>query len=213
MICLILTACNTPTDNMENTKPNDVTFSQQDFCLYGEPDETGNSNIVIWLGMTADKIDLEDKDFRPYYYGFDNGNGIGYEKGNDVSGAEKSVINYLNYTGAGKAIYTSKGIVTYGFEYRQDDYVSSVEDVIANYGLDKENESIYSSYTDDNNCVISLYFNIDSDKNVTRIISPVGTDISDIKNVNADYSIRFVIIDGKVCGLQLYRDHTKLLTN
>lgn len=215
LLCLALSGCGNSVDKNGNSsvKDADVTYSQQDFCLYGEPDEAGNSNIIAWIGMTSDKVNPSDSDFRPYYYGFDNGNGIGYEIGNDISGNEKDVVNYLNYTGAGKAVYTSKGIVTYGFEFREGDYVSNVDDVINNYQLDVNNESIYSSYTDDNNCVISLYFNIDSDKNVTRIVSPLNTDISDIKNVNADYSIRFIIIDGKVCGIQLYRDHTKLLNN
>lgn len=211
---MVMTGCNSiPNNDEDNLQTNEATsaeveFSQQDFCLYSESDENGDSTIIAWLGM-SDEYESEES-FINYYKGFDNGNGIRYIEGADSSGKPLRLVDYLNYTGAGRAVMTTKGIVTYGYEYRKDDYVSSADDVIANYGLDPENENIYINYVDDENCVIALYFNIDDDKNVTRIKSSLDTDISDISSLNADYSLKFIIMNGKVCGIQMLRDHSKI---
>lgn len=207
LICSFMFGC---TNVERQQQASQVEFSQQDFCFYGEPDESGTSGLVMWIGMSEDKIDTDNKEFNDYYLGFDGGNGVQLTEGNDENGNVINVVNYLNYTGARKAVTTTKGIVTRGYALREGEVVSTAQDVITNYGLDVENESIYSTYNDENNYVIALYFNIDADNNVTRIVSPIGTDVSDIKTLNADYTLKFMIIDNNVCGIQMYRDHNKV---
>ncbi len=218
MLGFVLTGCNNAQQQTE-TQTQDVQteqaeeeaeFTQQDFCFYGEPDETGESKLVMWIGMAESKIDTSNKEFYDYYLGFDGGEGVQLTEGNDADGNKMNVVNYLNYTGARKAVMTTKGIVTRGYELREGETVSSAQDVMEAYGVDLDNENVYSTYTDENNYVIALYFNIDTDNNVTRLVSDKNTDVSDIKQLHADYALKFLIIDNNVCGIQMYRDHNKV---
>lgn len=211
VLSLSLSACNgVPVEdgntNVESAESTEVTFSQQDFCLYSEPDETGANALVAWLGMTEDK--QQGELYEEYYPAFGGESGIQSAEGTDSQGNTVSVVNFLNFIGGtDKCVETVKGIRTYGFEHRDEDIISTAKDVIANYGLDPQKENIYSDYTDDDNCTISMYFSIDKDKNVTRVISPLDKDISDIADVEAEYFIRFPIVNGYVCGVQMYRSN------
>ena len=195
----------TATETAENTE---VEFTQDDFVLLAYDNDTEKTYPVIWLGMTKDLVDENAADYSGYFEGI---NDISYnlqpvwdDDGNDT-GEKIEYVSLISYLGSREYLETIKGIRTSGLYGTASKPNSTADEVIEAYGLDPDNESIYIGDPEDDNYTIALYFDIDNHNNVMRIVSPSGTDLSDINTLHADYFLKFMITQNEVSGIQMYR--------
>lgn len=214
IMSLLLSGCSAVenTQEAESTDTPAPTFSIDDLAFYSEVNDTGERTLLLWPGMTEEDMRFDDDEFNSYYSGFET---IDYyepviksEQQLSEMTAEKAKprVRFLSYTGGRKRISTVKDIMTTGLEPVEGSTNSTKEDVIKYYGLDPENESIYISGDNESFSTIVIYFKIDDEGNVTRVISPVGTDVDSIDKVGADAFIRFLIIEDEVRNIQMYRE-------
>lgn len=216
MAVILLSGCAQAPKDTENTTEittesqtedggENAEYTQDDFVLYTEED--GQPVPVVWLGMVKDTVDEYTAKYPRIFEGMDN---ISYNNQPVIEDgkATDETVDYIclvSYTGGSDYLETQKGIKTAGLE-DIDNKNSTAEDVISAYGLDSGSEEFYIGSPDDDMYTVALYFDIDNHNNVTRLCPEKGTDISDIANVErADYFLKFIIADGKVTGIQMYR--------
>jgi hypothetical protein len=191
-------ATTTEVDGESDEKPE---YSRDDFLLYSPDGEA-----VVYLGMIKSEAEAQEKAFPEYFSSmnitYNTQNVI--EDDGTVSDETVDYISLIDYQGSSEYLENEKGIrVGYDGASKPS---STAEEVIAAYRLDPENESIYIGNPEDDMYTIALYFSIGSSNNVNRIISAKDADISDIENVSgADYFIKFMIVEDKVEGIQMYR--------
>lgn len=192
----------------EGTDSTEVEFTQDDFVLLAHNNDTDETYPVVWLGMTKDLVDTNASDYSEYFEGI---NDISYnlqpvwdDEGNET-GEEIEYVSLISYLGSREYLETIKGIHTSGLYDTASEPNSTADDVIEAYGLNPENESIYIGNSEDDNYTIALYFDIDNHNNVMRIVSPSGTDLSNMDNIHADYFLKFMITQDEVSGIQMYR--------
>lgn len=192
-------------DTAESSEPE---FTQDDFVLFAMDNSSESTYPVVWLGMTKD---MEDDNAAAYPEYFEGINDISYnlqpvwdDEGNDT-GERVEYISLISYLGSRDYLETIKGIRTSGLYDTASKPNSTADEVIEAYGLDPDNESIYLGSPEDDNYTIVLYFDIDNHNNVMRIVSPSDTDLSNIEDIQADYFLKFMITDGEVSGIQMYR--------
>lgn len=184
-----------------------VEFSRDDFVLFADKDKT--KDAVIWLGMEKSYVYESMENFADYFEGIDT---ISYNTQAEFVDGESTdkQIEYtslISYTGSREYLETEKGIRTAGLYDTASKPNSTAEEVINAYGLDPENEGIYIGDPTETNYTIALYFDIDNHNNVKRITSAKDSDIGDIARVSgADYFIKFMITEGQVTGIQMYRE-------
>ncbi len=190
----------------DNTDSEDAEFSRDDFVLFA--DNNGEQDAVIWLGMERELAEESSAEFAEYFEGIDS---ISYNEQEETedgkpTGRVTEYVSLVSYTGSRNYLETVKGIRTAGLYDTAAKPNSTADEVISAYKLNPENESIYIGDPEGDNYTIALYFDIDSDSNVERIISPVGADISDLNSVDgADYFLKFLITQDEVTGIQMYR--------
>lgn len=217
LICLLMTICclcgcnNVNQQTPENTEATaeqkeDITYTRDDFTLYTNTDS--GKMPVVWLGMTEDYVNENKTAYREFFEGLES---LSFNTQNVYENEQptEDTVNYIgffSYMGSREYLETQKGIRTSGFYDTASKPNSTAEEVIKAYDLKPEEESIYIGDATEDNYTIALYFDIDSENQVKRIILPEGSDISDISMVeNADYFIKFMITQNQVTGIQMYR--------
>lgn len=181
-------------------------FTRDDFMLYA--DNEGLNRPIVWLGMRKELVDENISAYPDYFEGIDS---ISYDTEPEIvdgkaGEGEVEYVSLISYTGSLEYVETKKGIRTSGLYEGASKPNSTAAEVIEAYGLDPDNESIYIGDPSGDNYTVALYFNIDNNNRVKRMISSKGADISDIAGIpGADYFIKFMITSDEVTGIQMYR--------
>lgn len=168
-------------DNVENKKADVSSNNVDDFAFYNI-----NGELIVSLLSREDDIDYETDDIVKAISGFDI---INFNQNNP----DDIYVDWLYFSkGFNQVVQTGKGIRTAGNSSGKYD-VSTENEIIKAYNINKAEEEIYSS----NNSVfrtLTVYFQINSDGTVQRIIFPKGSDISNFNSIdNANAYISFEI--------------------
>lgn len=205
MLCVSFAGCDKgESDTTESAVLNaPISYSQNDFALYTTDDDLQPSKFLCMLGLDADMIDYTDENAE-YVAQFLDTQTMTVKMGdkeNPGQTIEQEQIRYINYTGSHDAVINVKGITTTG-PVKEDDKCSTVDDVIAAYGIDTETENYIESELPDGGYVIRLNFtDADDNGNVDRIKSTLDADLN---ATDGRYSIRYTIVGDYVHGVEYY---------
>ncbi len=191
-------------DNTEVTMPSGpVSYAQNDFALYTTNEDMEPVKFLCMLGLDASTISYEDENAK-YVSEFIETQTLKVtmgDKENPGETIEQDQIRYITYKGSHEAVINVKGITTTGI-VMDDDKCSTVDEVIAAYGIDKDNEGYIETEREDGSYAIRLNFTAEKeDGSVERIISEPGTELN---VTDGKYSIRFNIINDRVHGIEYY---------
>lgn len=210
--------------NSADVSQMDVTYSKDDFAFYTSPDKDGNSSVIIGLEQDEDKIAFNDENIVKYLsaMNYDVKDKV-MKFAEDKVPTEHTVVNYVRYDGGNFPVVNVKGISTTGVYGEGNEYCSTAEDVLVAYDINrKQQEEYITNKQDDKNYVIQLYFRktevpLEQTEIVTdekgqrvqqlvykynRIIVEKGKDLLNVPEAN--YSMKFIIRDGYVKGIDLY---------
>jgi hypothetical protein len=208
----------------KDTAQQEVDFAQDDFAFYMGDVENSLGGLVMGIGTAEEEL-MYDNDNTPYLDGVEYSTKKVYSTLSDETepAAMHDIIYYMSYRGGRMPVTTVKGITTTGYEYANNDNCSKAGDVLKAYGIDSKNEEYIADKTDEDNYNIVLHFNkdttidenemteLETDENgtfiqpeekkiITRVVSPTGTDLS---SVDCRYTLRFMIRDGYVHGIDI----------
>ena len=209
MMGILLTGCSI-NENTANTEEDKPEYTIDDLAFYSEINESGNRDLLMWIGMKESDMDFTDNDFNNYYNGFE----VDYYHKEIKSESDmmqydevpEDRVDYLNYTGFRNSVSTVREITTTGYYPIDGKENSTPEDVIEKYNLDPETESIYTVKEDDENYTIVIYLNVDDSGKVERVVVPAGQVADSVDQVEgANAFIKFMISDNRVMNIQMYK--------
>ncbi len=195
----------TETAASAKANPEDTIYNQNDFAIYTVDEDLNPVKFISMLGVDVSTVEYTDEveDFVSQFIETSTITVTEGDKENPGETIETEQVNYISYLGSRTPIINTKGILTTGLDTDDNENCSSVDDVIAAYSIDTENEEYIENKQDETGIyVIRLNFTeADDNGDIKRIISPLGTNLG---STGAKYSIRYVIRNDAVHGISYY---------
>lgn len=195
------------TDNSNGVNTN-ISYSVNDLAIY-TTDTTGDilmpSKFITMLGVDPSTVEPSDDETLNQIKQFIETDTMEIAEGdidNPGQTLKQNVIRYYKYVGSRLPIINARNISTTGM-MPEDDYCSSVEDVIEAYGIDTENEEYIENEAEDGSYTIRLNFKDlnTNESTLERIITPKGGKADDAE---VRYTLRFTVKNDHVHGIDAY---------